>query len=83
MLRDRFGHHQWTCSTVPRLGAWCRTLVEAMVDELDARMWERSRIQAQCQIIAAEENLRDREGKAPPDLRGLPTWKEISSPPAE
>lgn len=81
VLRDHFGQSRWCCSPTPGLAQWCRQLVEALVDEFDRRVWQRANVEARYQMIAAEENRRDREGKAPPDLRGLPTWKEISSPP--
>lgn len=83
VLRDRFGQSRWCCSTVPGLAAWCRQLVEAMVDEQDRRMWRRANEEARFQIIAAEEERRRRAAQPPPDLRGLPTWKEISSPPTD
>ena len=83
VLRDRFGQSRWCCSPVPGLAAWCRQLVGALVDEFDRRVWQRANEQARFQIIAAEEQRLAREAKPPPDLRGLPTWKEISGPPAE
>lgn len=83
VLRDHFGQSRWCCSPEPSLAAWCRAMVEAFVDELDRRMWARANEEARFQIIAAEENRRASEAKPPPDLRGLPTWKEISSPPGE
>ncbi|MCG5431802.1 hypothetical protein LV457_05785 [Mycobacterium sp. MYCO198283] len=83
VLRDHFGQSRWCCSPIPALAQWCRQLVEALVDEFDRRAWVRANEEARFQIIAAEENRRAREGKPPPDLRGLPTWKEISTPPAD
>lgn len=82
-LRDHFGQSRWCCSPTPGLAQWCRQLAEALVDEFDRRVWVRANEEARFQIIAAEENRRAREGKPPPDLRGLPTWKEISSPPGD
>lgn len=79
-LRDRFGQSRWCCSPIPALAVWSRALVEAVVDEFDRRVWQRANEEARFQIIAAEENRRRRAAQAPPDLRGLPTWKEISSP---
>ncbi|WP_084055143.1 hypothetical protein [Mycobacterium avium] len=83
VLRDHFGQQQWCCSPTPGLAAWCRQLVEALVDEFDRRVWAKARTDAMFQIIAAEEERRRRAAQAPPDLRGLPTWKEISSPPGD
>lgn len=83
VLRDRFGHHRFCCSPLPGMAAWCRQLVTDLVDDVDRRLYERARIDAEFQIVAAEENRRAREGRPAPDLRGLPTWKEISSPPPE
>lgn len=83
VLRDRFGHHRWACADDAALAQWCRELVESFVDELDHRAWVRANEAARFAIIAAEENRRAREGKPPPDLRGLPTWKEISRRPGD
>lgn len=83
ILRDRFGQHGWCCDPDPWLAQWCRMLVESMVDELDRRTLRRANEDAQFQIIAAEENRVAREGRPAPDLRGLPSWSEISTPSAD
>lgn len=80
VLRDHFGGHQLACSHVPGVALWCRALVAAMVDELDDRLYDAAWWHAQSLMIDAEESRRAREGKPPPDLRGLPTWSDISSP---
>ena len=59
---------------------WCTRMSRLIVADVYRREYEQAAIDAKAAVIIAEERRRERGALQAPDLRGFPSWSQVSMP---